>query len=350
MSAIPKSAGFSFKVDGNPFKAPESPKEEQPPFDITKLPAEVQEALAKAYGTVPQQPPTGWTPSKAPDVKFDVTHADGRGTATVNWPPKAPAAPPAPPAANMPPWIAGQFGKQQQQQQATPVSVPTQQQGPQLQFKETNSGRPRVMILICSPQLVDTRFAAMMMRLPTLATVAQCEWGYIADWRYGLAETRSQLLVHAMSIPGTTHVMFLDADMIIKGDDALAIMLQDNVPFVSGIYWNTVGSGVAAWVGGNTIGLQQSAPCLPVDQVGMGCCLIQTAAIQALKDAGCPWPWFYYHVDPDKPRNFYGEDFVFQDNMSKIGVVPYVDFRVKVAHIKSTVYEWDGQTHMLDYG
>ena len=333
MAAVPKPT-FNTTTSPFPFQ-----QQQQQKINFDSLPPEIKQQLADAYA-VQSQPQTGWQPTAAPTVNM-LPQPGGKFQAQVPFPPPAAPAPPPPITPQMPQYVQQQFSQQQgwspqpqpQQQQFTPPSLPANQQ----------TGRPKIAFLICSHAWTNVLFGQVMMRLPVLAYTAGCEYIYLLGWKYGLAETRMRLLLDAMNIPGVTHICYLDADIVPDGDDALAYLLSDNVPFVSGLYWNSFNAGFAAWVGGNVIGPEQPSPVVPVDQVGMGFSLIHVSVIETLKQAGAPWPWFYTHIDPNTQNTEYGEDFFFQNLCSQVGIKPYVDFRVKCSHIKTIVYKWNGE-------
>jgi len=174
------------------------------------------------------------------------------------------------------------------------------------------------------------------------------EIGVLADWRFGLAETRNSLVAQAFADPTVSHVFFLDSDIILP-DGAIAQLLADNAPIASGVYWNSLGSGVNAWVGNATIALEQNPPATTVDYVGMGACMVHRGVFDALRQSGATWPYFYYYVG-DKPRDYYSEDFYFLELCARCGIKPVIDMRVKCKHIKPVTYEWNGETHMQETG
>jgi len=340
LSAVPKP---SFDTKTSPF-----PFQNQQKFDFDKLPEDLKQALNKAIAVQTQPQPSGWNPTKAPQVQMQPsTQVPGAVVADIPFPPPQPPQP-QPQPSQMPQYVQQQFQQPPAaapQQQWAPTPPPPQQQQPLQPIVQPQQQRPLVAFLICSHGTVDARFAQVMMRLANLAATAGCDWTYMMNWKYGVAETRMRLLLDAMNIPNLTHVCYIDSDIIPDGDDALAYLISDNVPFASGLYWNSFNGGYAAWVGGQVIGPEQPAPVVPVDQVGMGFCLLHVSVFQTLKERGAPWPWFYLHIEPNQPRLEYGEDFFFESLCNQCGIRPHVDMRVKCSHIKNLVYQWDGQTH-----
>lgn len=336
MSAVPKP---SFNTTTSPF-----PFQQQGKVNFDDLPPDIKQQLANAYAVQSQQP-QGWQPTKAPTVNLSPPNPSGQITANIPFP--GPSSQPAaiqPQQAQMPQYVQQQFQPAATQpQQWSPAPAPVQQQQFTPSPVQQASGRPRVVFLICSHRQTDVLFSKVLMRLANLGNTAGCEWTYLLGWKYGLAETRMRLLLDAMNIPGVTHVCYLDADIIPDGDDALAYLLSDNLPFVSGLYWNSFNSGFAAWVGGQVIGPEQASPVVPVDQVGIGFTLIHVSVFQTLKDKGAPWPWFYLHIDNNIQHSEYGEDFFFENLCVQCGIRPHVDFRAKCSHLKTIVYNWKGE-------
>lgn len=341
--SLPQSA-FAFNVGGKP-NAPPTPGG-PPGYDSSKLPPDIQRQI---NGMPPVQPPqqSQWPPGP-PNVQ---TQQTPQGT-QMNFPPFVP--PTNPPTPQMPPYVQQQFGPQYPQQYypQQPQQPYYPQQQPQQQWQQPQPAPqapqgPKVVILLATGQYVDVRYAIRMLTFSRVLPT-NVEIGVLADWRFGLAETRNSLIAQAFADPTVSHVFFLDSDILLP-DGAVAQLLADNVPIASGVYWNSLGSGINAWVGNATIGLEQANPVVAVDYVGMGACLVHRTVFDTLKQAGATWPYFYYHVG-EKPRDYYSEDFYFLELCNRINVKPHVDMRVKCKHIKPTTYEWNGETHMLEYG
>ena len=134
--------------------------------------------------------------------------------------------------------------------------------------------------------------------------------------RYGIAESREEIVNQALvlpPIPGissgrVSHIFFLDSDIIPLTENVLNTLIADNLPIVSGIYWNSLHTGINAWVGHSPIPLQQPQNLLEVDDIGFGCCLIKREVFEKLRSENEPLPWFHYANSLNKQQS---EDFIF---------------------------------------
>lgn len=190
-----------------------------------------------------------------------------------------------------------------------------------------------IFVAIPTIHLVDIRWAfnthVMLDRTPVPTT-------YAAEWRWGVAEAREKMVEAAMAIPTVTHIMFLDSD-VVPPVDAISQLLADDRPIVSGLYFNSLNTGVAAWVQGKTIGLNQPADVVQVDAVGLGCCLIRREVFEAIKKR----PMFYMTVLGGE-KAVQGEDFYFFSRTAEVGYKPFVDMRIKSLHIKNLQLDHGG--------
>ena len=239
--------------------------------------------------------------------------------------------------------------------QPEPVITPSQPNVPV--YGIINPG-PMVKIAMLIPtQLnIDVRwcfsFQQLLSMLPPGST-------YMADYRYGLGETREALVTQALAtVPDLTHILFVDSDVISMIPNAVQILLSDNKPIVSGIYFNSLMTGAAAWRGvpNTDPATKEQMPTveLPIavkdqtqmvqecDKIGFGFVLIQKQLFDALEEKKARRPWFYYTVDGGA-RKMQSEDFYFTDIVREyLGIKPFVDLRVQCGHVKSMVINPDG--------
>jgi len=198
----------------------------------------------------------------------------------------------------------------------------------------------KIAMLIPTNILVDIRwcfsFPALLSQLPPGST-------YLADYRYGLAETREALVTQALAtMPDLTHILFVDADVIPLVGNAIQLLLSDNKPVVSGIYFSSLMTGAAAWRGEQPIPIEnQSDQVQEVDKSGFGFTLIKKEVFTMLQEKQEPRPWFYYLVDSGQLK-MQSEDFYFLDKIKKYGIKPCVDLRVQCGHIKTVVINPNG--------
>lgn len=167
---------------------------------------------------------------------------------------------------------------------------------------------------------------------------------YMMDYRYGLGETREALITQALaSIPDLTHILFVDSDVIVTAPNPIQTLLSNNKPICSGVYFNSLMTGAAAWVNEQPIAVKdQPIAVQEVDKIGFGFVLIQRQVFDQLIEKKAPRPWFYYTVD-GQARKMQSEDFYFLDIVREhLGIKPFVDLRVACGHIKSVVIMHDG--------
>lgn len=204
----------------------------------------------------------------------------------------------------------------------------------------------KIALLIPTNLNVDVRwtfsFQQILTQLPPGST-------YMADYRYGLAETREALVTQALkTVPDLTHIMFLDTDVISLIPNGIQLLLQDNKPVISGIYFSSLMTGAAAWKANPSTGAEepipvdnQPVPVLEVDKTGFGFTLIQKQVFDLLEEKKEPKPWFYYLIDGTSLK-MQSEDFYFIDKLKKYGIKPWVDLRVQCGHIKTMVINPNG--------
>ena len=148
-----------------------------------------------------------------------------------------------------------------------------------------------------------------------------------------------------MSLPMLTHLLFVDADLILP-NFAIQTLISDNVDIVSGVYWNSLNTGAAAWVNEAPIDVKQfnannnnvGNPLIQVDKTGMGCCLLSKRVGQLLLTEDRPY--FYYKIGDGNAQ--LSEDFYFYQKMNKLGIKPHLDLRIQCQHIRSVLQNADG--------
>jgi hypothetical protein len=198
----------------------------------------------------------------------------------------------------------------------------------------------KVIIGIPAQEKVDFRWATAFPKILNQGGYPiKCD--FIPAAQYGVAETRQKIVNQFMQIPGATHLLFLDTD-IIPSDFALTTLLQADKDIVSGCYYNSLYTGLAAWVGEQALDInllrQQNPqdPLIQVDKVGLGLCLMKRDLFRKLQPM--EQPWFYYRVNEGGPHS---EDFYFLQLCLRAGVKPFIDLRVHGLHLKAAVVNPD---------
>lgn len=161
----------------------------------------------------------------------------------------------------------------------------------------------------------------------------------VFESRYGIAQTR-EVLVNTFLQSSATHLLFLDTDILPIEVHGVITLLNDTLsdPYkyiVSGIYYNSLYSGLAAWKDERALKyediIQNPDPLLEVDKVGMGYCMIRKDLFNLLvmEDR----PLFYYKINEGNVME--SEDFTFLKRLAaKYNIRPYIDYRVTALHIK----------------
>lgn len=163
----------------------------------------------------------------------------------------------------------------------------------------------------------------------------------IFDNRYGIAQTREALVNTFIQNPVATHLLFLDTDILPVEMHGINTLINDTLSdpkkfIVSGAYYNSLYTGLNAWKNETALKMDDPLiansqdPCIEVDKVGMGYCVIRKDLFQVLvmEDR----PLFFYKVLEGNVMK--SEDFVFFDKLAKYGIRPYLDTRVTAQHIK----------------
>lgn len=174
---------------------------------------------------------------------------------------------------------------------------------------------------------------------------------YIMSSRYGVAESREEIVNQALVLPPVpglgskvTHIFFLDSDIIPLQDNVINTMLSYKLPIVSGTYWNSLHTGINAWVNHQPVPLPQPQSLVEVDDLGFGCVLIQREVFETLRDNNEPLPWFHYANSLNKQQS---EDFYFLEKCShhKINgqtIKPVLDTNITCGHLRVMMMNVNG--------
>ena len=166
---------------------------------------------------------------------------------------------------------------------------------------------------------------------------------YSVENRYGIAQSREAIINNFMK-SNCTHLLFLDSDIIPIENHGITTLINDTlldpkVYMVSGCYYNSLYTGLAAWLDGapldyknpNNIINTSKDPVIEVDVTGMGYYVFRRDLFDLIEDMDRPL--FFYKVL--EGNTMQSEDFYFQKRLSgKYGINPYVDNRVRALHIK----------------
>jgi len=175
--------------------------------------------------------------------------------------------------------------------------------------------------------------------------------GVILENRYGVAQSRETIANTFMRNPNATHLLFYDTDIIPNDSHAITTLINDTMLdqskyIVSGCYYNSLYTGLNAWINEvainpkdpNSIFNTSPDPLIPVDKIGMGICMIRKDLFRLLVME--ERPLFFYKIQEGNVMQ--SEDFVFFDKLAKYGIRPYIDTRVKCDHIKRCKVGFDG--------
>jgi hypothetical protein len=166
--------------------------------------------------------------------------------------------------------------------------------------------------------------------------------------RYGIGYSRESIINNFISNSAATHLLFFDTDILPVETHGIKTLLDDTIIdpskyIVSGIYYNSLYSGLAAWK--NEVALKyqdiknNADPLLEVDKIGMGYCVIRKELFHILNME--PRPLFNYKIMEGNLME--SEDFTFLKMLAaKYGIKPYIDTRVTAQHIKRCKVNIDG--------
>lgn len=151
---------------------------------------------------------------------------------------------------------------------------------------------------------------------------------------------RNVLVQRALEDKETTHILFIDSDCVLEEynlNDAIRILLDTNLPIVSGLYrlkqeghpyamYKKQGEdyiNIEKWSAGNTI---------ICDAVGFGFVMIQRKVFEDV-----PAPWFVWNIAG------IGEDWYACEKFGKFGYKVHVLLDIKLSHIGMFVLKSNGQ-------
>lgn len=174
----------------------------------------------------------------------------------------------------------------------------------------------------------------------------------LSDWRYGVGTSREALVHSAVSgIQDLTHILFLDADTL-PDDGAILRLFTDmaehpEIQMISGIYFNSLLTGLAAWVNEQPLRLQdlvgRENPLMECQKVGMGCFVMKADIIREMDKKNVERPFFYYMLNA-KNNQMMSEDFYFFIKVKEaLGFSPWVDLRCRCMHLKTLAVSPEGQ-------
>lgn len=170
----------------------------------------------------------------------------------------------------------------------------------------------------------------------------------LPEARYGIGYSRESIINNFIANPTTTHLLFLDTDILPIETHGIKTLIDDTLVdpskyIVSGCYYNSLISGINAWKSEvplkyNDIKNNQN-PLVEVDKVGMGYCLLRKELFHILNME--QRPLFNYKIMEGNVME--SEDFTFLKMLAaKYNIKPYIDVRVTAQHIKRCKLNIDG--------
>lgn len=168
----------------------------------------------------------------------------------------------------------------------------------------------------------------------------------LSDWRYGVGTSREALVHSAMTaFPDLTHILFLDADTI-PDDNAIRLLFEADKDMIAGIYYNSLFTGMAAWVNEQALKIQDFAgrenPVMECQKTGMGLFLMKADIIRQLDAKNVDRPYFYYKLDARANQMLSEDFFFFQKVKEHLGISPHIHLRARCQHIKSVLIAPEG--------
>jgi hypothetical protein len=159
---------------------------------------------------------------------------------------------------------------------------------------------------------------------------------------------RNELVKEALKDPATTHILFLDTDVVVEQppdpNHALRMLLACDAPVASALYrakqkigfnysmWKKVKGGYAP-----VTGWTKGSNWISVDAIGLGFCLFKREVFQHI-----PQPWFVWN----KPHP--SEDFAFCEKLIEHGYEIRVLTDVRCSHIGTLKVRPDGTITTLE--
>ena len=189
--------------------------------------------------------------------------------------------------------------------------------------QQTSQGKPHVKICIPHFGNVSMEWARCMLEpLDVLAHPNFDKQVIIDRGILNLDTLRNDLVQMALKDPRTTHILFVDTDVVVEQpkdpNEAIQILLNCNNAVASGLYRakQREGFNYAAWVrhpsGGRgyiPIGSWESGNWIHVDVIGFGFVLLKRECFEKV-----PYPWFEWGEPTPS------EDFVFCEKLNQVGI------------------------------
>lgn len=210
---------------------------------------------------------------------------------------------------------------------------------------------PNLKVGILNPvyPLTDCRWA---ISLPRILQNCPPNSVMLSDWRYGVGTSREALVHSAISgIPDLTHILFLDADTLPEDGAILRLFLDlqehPEIQMISGIYFNSLLTGLAAWVNEQALKTQdlvgRENPLIECQKTGMGCFVMKADIIRELDKKNVERPFFYYKLDARQNQMMSEDFFFFQKVKENLGFSPWIDLRCRCMHLKNLAISPEGQ-------
>jgi len=172
--------------------------------------------------------------------------------------------------------------------------------------------------------------AISMMAVAARAAATNVLRGVEGNFFGALGEARNQLVKSALS-SGASHILFLDADMVVPSD-APRLLLKHNLPVVSALYFERVPpfKPIVGRVSENPrCGdyLDYPPGVSEVGLVGCGCLLVNLDVFRKIADHLKAEEWFTFFSKRA------GEDISFCKLCRDLGIKMYLDADVKCDHV-----------------
>jgi len=163
---------------------------------------------------------------------------------------------------------------------------------------------------------------------------------------------RNYLAKEALADKTVTHIMWVDTDSLMEKpenpNDAIGLLLQCNVPIVSGLYRAKKSKGLYPYcafmrVPGPQLGYipidSWTGNYIKVDVIGFGFILCRREVFEKV-----PYPWFEWGPEESAPS----EDFRFCEKAKQYGFDINLFTEVKLSHGMVGKVKIDGSVHVLD--
>lgn len=212
------------------------------------------------------------------------------------------------------------------------------------------AGLPHVCV--CVPHWGEVSLEWVQSTYGPLSFLARADFAKsqkIARGVLNLDTERNLIAKMALEDKTVTHLLWLDTDVICESptdpNQALSMLLQCNVPVVSGLYRAKKSKGeypYAMWMknpgGIGYLGLQSwTGNFIKVDAIGFGFVLVRREVFEKV-----PEPWFVWD------KQYPSEDFDFCEKINRHGFEIKVFTDVKLSHVGLMKVRTDGAVHVLD--